>query len=271
MTPDELDEMLHADTPESAKIWESIARSAQLFSTPLFSLKNTTNGDQLELAGSGTYVRQGERYFILTAAHVWYKALREADHIGVVLREVDDHRCLIESKKITPHGPAHPVTWNDLGPDIIFLEIPPNRVGEIKAFKGFYEMEAGLKAMVEVDRSEAYLLVGTPSELGSYTQTHASVQLLGLWDGAPVAFKTDDWDYFDFNAKLDPGTPTKSFGGVSGGGLWRVQIYPNAQSGEVESTVVLEGVAFWEKGTSQGQGVIRCHGVESIRKVLEGC
>jgi hypothetical protein len=271
MTADELDELLHAKTIGATKIWESIARGAQLYSTPLFSLKLTSDGDRLDLAGSGTYIREGERYFILTAAHVWHNVLKDSDFVGVTLREIDDHRCFIETKAIVPRGPVRPEVWNNLGPDIVSLEIPPSRVGEIKALRGFYEMDGGLKAMVKVDRSEAYLLVGTPGELGSFTQNHASVQLLGLWDGVPVAFKAGDLDYFDFKARLHPDTPAGSFGGVSGGGLWRVQIYPHPESGEVESTVALEGVAFWEHGTSHGQGVIRCHGVESVRKVLEDC
>jgi hypothetical protein len=271
MTADEMDEMLHADTPEATGIWESIARGGQLYSTPLFSLKQTAAGDLLELAGSGTYLRKGERYFILTAAHVWHEMLKDSDFVGVTLREVDDPRCLIETNAISPRGPARPAVWNDLGPDIIALEIPSSRVGEIKAFRGFYEMDGGLKAMVNIDRSEAYLLVGTPCELGTFTQTHASVQLIGLWDGAPKTFKAGEWDYVDFKARLHPDTPAGSFGGVSGGGLWRVQIYPHPETGEVESTVALEGVAFWEHGTSGGQGMIRCHGVESVQKILEQC
>ncbi len=79
------------------------------------------------------------------------------------------------------------------------------------------------------------------------------------------------WDYFDFKARLYPDAPVESFGGVSGGGLWRVQIYPHPESGEVESIVALEGVAFWEDGTSSGQGMIRCYGVEPVRNVLEQC
>ena len=37
------------------------------------------------------------------------------------------------------------------------------------------------------DRNETYLLVGTPSVLGSYTQNHASVELLGMWVVSAVA------------------------------------------------------------------------------------
>jgi hypothetical protein len=48
-----------------------------------------------------------------------------------------------------------------MGPDIIPLEIPVAKVGEIKAFRGFYEMDAGAMAMVKVDRSKTYLLAET--------------------------------------------------------------------------------------------------------------
>lgn len=60
------------------------------------------------------------------------------------------------------------------------------------------------------------------------------------------------------------------FGGVSGGGLWRVQIYHSPESGHIESKVVLEGIAFYELGTGNGKGIVRCHGVQSIEKALAG-
>ena len=181
MTLDELDEKLDAKTPEAARLWAMFARGAQIYSTPLFSLKKTDEGHELNLTGSGTFVRQGDRYFILTAGHVWHEMLKKADFVGVTLREVHDHTCFIETKAIVPSGPDRPASWNEWGPDIIFLEIPAAGVGEIKAFKGFYEMDARMKAMIKADRNETYLLVGTPKVLGSYTQTYASVQLLGMW------------------------------------------------------------------------------------------
>ena len=269
MTLEEMEAKLDAKDGKAAKLWESMARDAMVYSTPLFAYKKTENGDSLEFAGSGTFIKEGERHFILTARHVWQLKLKDSDAVGVALREGQDHRFFIETKAITPYGPKHPLIWNGLGPDIVALELPPNVVGTTKAMRGFYELDGGLKAMVQVSRNEAYLLMGTPKVLGSYTQQHASVQVLGMWDGKPVSFTEGDWDYFDFNAAIHPPTPTNTFGGVSGGGLWRVQIYPHPERDEVASTVVLEGVAFFELGTYEGKGIIRCHGVNSIRKVLE--
>ena len=269
MTLEEMEARLDAKDQEAGELWVSMARGALIYSTPLFSFRNTDEGERLYFAGSGTFIREGDRYFILTARHVWQDSLKNGNAVGVTLREVDDHRCFIETKAITPYGPALSTPRTNIGPDIVALEIPPSAVGTIKAMRGFYEMDGGLKAMVNGSRNEAYLLMGTPEVLGTYTPQHASVQIHGMWDGAISPFTEGEWDYFDFNGALPEGTPGNTFGGVSGGGLWRVQIYPHPEKDEVASTVVLEGVAFYELGTTRGKGVIRCHGVNSIRGVLE--
>jgi hypothetical protein len=268
MTLEEMEAKLDAKDEEASKLWMSMARDALVYSTPLFSLRKTDQGELLDFAGSGTFVREGERYFILTARHVWENMLKDGDALGVALREVHDHRHFIETKAITPYGPKAPNEWNDLGPDIAALEIPLSAVGTIKAMRGFYEMDGGLKAMVNSSRNEAYLLMGTPGVLGAYTPQHASVQIYGMWDGTISPFTEGEWDYFDFKGALPEGTAGNTFGGVSGGGLWRVQIYPHPDRDEIASTVVLEGVAFYQLGTTSGKGIIRCHGVSSVRKVL---
>ena len=269
MTLDELEAKLDANTPEAQALWNTLARGAQMYSTPLFALSKTAQGDLLKLAGSGTLLAKGDTQYILTAAHVWHEMLKSADYVGVTLREVYDHTCLLETASIVPYGPERPASWGAWGPDLILLGIPAVRVGEIKAFKVFYEMDAGLSAMVTYDRNETYLLAGTPVVLGSYTQNHASVQLLGMWVGTPQLYTHEGWDYFDVKAALHPPSEANTFGGVSGGGLWRVQIYSAPETDRVESAVALEGVAFYELGTTKGEGIIRCHGIQSIREALD--
>jgi hypothetical protein len=269
MTIEELEAAIFAKTPEADQLWKTFAREAQMYSTPLFALVKAPRGDLLKLAGSGTLLAKGDHHYILTAAHVWHEVLKEADFVGVTLREIYDHTCLIETSSIVAHEPEHPGKWGEWGPDVILLQIPAVRVGEIKAFKVFYEMDAGLKAMVTCDRNETYLLVGTPEVLGSYTQNHASVQLLAMWVGAPQLYTRGGWDYFDVEAALHPPSVANTFGGVSGGGLWRVQIYAEPDTGQIVSKMTLEGLAFYELGTKNSKGVIRCHGVQAIRRALD--
>jgi hypothetical protein len=268
MTFEEMEAKLDRAHPDAHQTWDAIGREALTYSTPLFSVENTENGEKLKFAGTGTFLRQGERYFVLTARHVWQE-LKDRPAMGVALREGQDHRYFIETKAITPRGPERPSFWTELGPDIVLLEVPLSAVGTIKASRGFYEMDGGLKAMAKGDRNETFLLMGTPEVLGKYTQRHASVRILGMWDSEPKEFTEGDWDYVDFKAQIHPESDVKSFGGVSGGGLWRVQMYPRPDSDEIASTIALEGVAFWELGTSGGKGVVRCHGLASVRKVLE--
>lgn len=270
MTIEELEAAIFAKTPEADQLWMTFAREAQMYSTPLFALVKTPQGDLLKLAGSGTLLAKGNHHYILTAAHVWHEVLKEADFVGVTLRETYDHTCLIETSSIVAHEPEHPAKWSEWGPDVILLQLPAVRVGEIKAFKVFYEMDAGRKAMVTCDRNETYLLAGTPEVLGSYTQNHASVQLLAMWVGNPQPYTRAGWDYFDVEAALHPPSEAKTFGGVSGGGLWRVQIYADPDTGKIASKMTLEGVAYYELGTKDGKGVIRCHGVQSIHRALDG-
>lgn len=269
MTIEELEAAIFAKTSEAEELWKAFAREAQMYSTPLFALAKAPHVAPLKLAGSGTLLMKGNYHYILTAGHVWHEVLKEADFVGVTLREIYDHTCLLETASIIAYEPEHPAEWGAWGPDVILLQIPSVRVGEIKAFKVFYEMDAGLKAMVTCDRNETYLLVGTPEVLGSYTQNHASVQLLAMWVGAPRPYTREGWDYFDVEAALQPSSEANTFGGVSGGGLWRVQIYSQPYTGQIASTMILEGQAFYELGTKNGKGVIRCHGAQSIRKALD--
>ena len=92
MTLEEMEAKLDAKDEQSAKLWESMARDAMIYSSPLFALKGAGPDESLEFAGSGTFVREGERYFILTARHVWQLKLKESDAVGVVLRVGESNR-----------------------------------------------------------------------------------------------------------------------------------------------------------------------------------
>jgi len=265
---DELDAALNKNDEESLARWSQIARSAQMYSTPLFALSAKHQGDLLTLAGSGTFLAYNDSYYILTAAHVWYERLRHADKIGVTLREHYDHACFLDRNMLVLFGPEKPVSWNEWGPDLVLLRIPPARVGEINAFKVFYDLDAGLRFQAKGERTETYLLVGTPKALGEYKQNHASVELMGFWVGLPVPFDHEGRTYIDVKAAIPPPSDVTTFGGVSGGGLWRVQIFCDEVTGKIDQRAILEGVAFYEFNVSSGCGTIRCHGIASIREVL---
>ena len=264
MTLDELD----SSTPASTEQWNQIARDSSIHTVTLFALSASSSGDVLKLAGTGTLIAYKDANYILTAAHVWHDVLEKADRLGITLREVYDHKCLMETETIIASGPDRPNAWNEWGPDVVFLRIPTVRVGEIKAFRAFYRLPSEEKSVLKGEHTKSHLLVGTPEALGTYKQNHASVQTMHLWVTPPIRYARNGFDYLDVEARLPPPSKVESLGGMSGGGLWKVKIYSDPVTGNIVSEAALDGVAFWERDVKDGSGVVRCHGPESIRSAL---
>jgi hypothetical protein len=78
-----------------------------------------------------------------------------------------------------------------------------------------------------------------------------------------------DFDYLDFRIPVNLlGEDRNSFGGLSGGGVWRIWVFTadNARGFEAEAT--LFGVAFHQSQIVDGERSIRCHGPKSLARAL---
>lgn len=270
MTLDELEKLLDINDPGAMEHWNKIVRDTGMYTVALFAQLDSSSGDVLALAGTGTLVVVADEHYILTAHHVWDKVLRGARAVGVSLREHDDHRYFMDVRAIIPSGLPNPVKWGEWGPDLVFLRIPPAYVGDIEAFRVFYRLPEPQTQKVVVDSLETRLLMGTPHDLGEFTQTHADVQILALNVREPAICERDGIDYLDVEARPVPTIQVRSFGGFSGGGLWTVDVYSHPTTGKIDSVAKLEGVAFYELDVKDGHGIIRCHGRKSIDAALSG-
>jgi hypothetical protein len=263
----ELDKALDHSNPTSKAEWDRIARDSAMHAVALFAEGDSANGARPELVGSGTLVVVADGHYILTAAHVWEKlALRR--RLGISLRLTgDDHSFMIDTNVIVPFGPPMSTHWTEWGPDIAFLRIPPIYVGSIKASsRVFYRLPEEDGLVVQADRHEAFLLLGTP---GGLMQNPWSAILQPLWTGVPIPRWHDEFDYWDVQSRLAvPVTSNISFKGLSGGGLWRVQVYIDSSTGKIDSKPILHGVAFWQHGVLCGSGFMRCHGPGTIRMTM---
>ena len=112
--------------------------------------------------------------------------------------------------------------------------------------------------------------MGAPGEFGKYTPTHAEVNINRFFsDVSAKPYRHGDFDYVDLKEDTTfPGVP-KDFGGVSGGGLWRVQVFGSPGNAEIRRKWSLEGVAFYQLKISDSQMVIRCHGQDNIRAAMK--
>lgn len=261
----EIENSLNLSNPGAMAHWDQIIRDTGMYTTALFAISGSPNGDILQLAGTGTLVVVEETHYILTAAHVWREYLKDSDSIGISLREKHTHKCLVETHALVLGNHIMTGGWNEWGPDLVFLKLPEVKVPEIEAFRVFYrlpdkEVQIPIQGCLETD-----ILMGVPYALGSFEQNHASVAIVGFTVNNLVQLSHDGVDYIDADVSLTPLTTTaKSFGGVSGGGLWRVRIFTNPTSGKIDSIAFLEGVAFYELDVVNGRGLVRCHTLASV-------
>ncbi len=157
--------------------------------------------------------------------------------------------------------------WNEWGPDIAFLRIPSEFVGGITAFQVFEDLKKPPK-LLGVESLECWVAMGTPEELGTFTPTHAEVQINGDFVD-PRSQSHGEHDYYDFEVDTQREGMPKSFGGFSGGGLWRVLVYYSPLTGKVDWAQRLKGVSFWQSPIVEGRRMIRCHGPASILALVE--
>ena len=138
-------------------------------------------------------------------------------------------------------------------------------------YRAFYNLTKPRQTTLDVDYVEARVLMGTPEASAEFTQTHADhLQINGLFlDVHPPRETRGDFDYLDFDVDVSfPGLP-EHFGGVSGGGLWKLLIYCSTSTGEIRWLWVPEGVAFHQSALANRHRIIRCHGQQSILAALQ--
>jgi hypothetical protein len=247
---------------------QRIVRNLGSSTVALFAVFDSHGTDLLKLAGTGTLAVVDGLYGILTAAHVWEDVLKSAVKLGITLTDNINHKYLMDVSGIVPTVIRDNASgWNEWGPDIAFLRIPSEYVGGIKAFQDFEDLKKPPKPL-GVESLECWVAMGTPEELGTFTQTHASVQISGDFVD-PRSYSRGEHDYYDFEIDTGRAGMPQSFGGFSGGGLWRVLVYQSAETGKVDWAQRLKGVIFWQSPLLEGRRMMRCHGPQSIVSLVQ--
>lgn len=257
---------LEAAMRTDSDLRESIGRSIGTSSVALLALLQNRGSHQLELAGSGTLVVLKGVYYILTAAHVWEEVLKSALRLGVTMTDNIDHKLWIDINFVIPtlckqDGP----TWTEWGPDLALLRIPPEYVGGIEAFHVFEDVATPGKPL-NAACLESWMLTGAPKELGTFSALHADLQIRSTFV-SPRYHRCGEHDYFDVLMDTTASDTPESFGGVSGGGLWRIMAYISPTTGKIDWSQRLKGVAFYEFPLKDGARVLRCHGPSSLSAV----
>jgi len=271
MTLKDVQDLFCGSGQETIDLHFKIVRDIGAHTVALFAVSVPDGFDHLELAGSGTLVTTGDSYWILTAAHVWIEKLKGAKTLGISLRTNTNHHFPMEIDTIAACGLDIPGKWNEWGPDLMLLRIPPVHVGTIEANKSFFYLGPQSRPPLKTDHLETSFLLGCPYGLGTYTQVHADVEIRGFPVNEMGNHIHGGIDYLDVDAYVHDPSTMKSLGGVSGGGLWKVKIFIDHSTGKPDWVLDLEGVAFWGFPIDGTKAIVRCHALESIRSAISRC
>lgn len=229
--------------------------------------------DQPSLLGSGVLVAVGGKRAILTADHVAERLKQEG--------RID----LISFGGTTPRVPVI------VAAQFLFVRVGPGRGGRagpdlaVILFKD-EALASGLAAkqsFVNLDRRKAealspqadlrdgfWLTVGYVDEFtvrgpgDTPGSTKSGFGLLISLGGPKEIEGAGEFDYFECPVEYIPGQPTpKNFGGMSGGGMWRVPFTEDSEGKFAPLPPIFSGVVFFQDTNDTGT-TLRAHAVRSV-------
>jgi len=256
------------------------------YTVPLYAYENNEGKPKnIRAIGTGTLIKVGTRYGILTAHHVVHRIVpkldlhENSDHVLILLMIVDGEYLKIPGGIITEIEIGTPLI-DEFGPDLTFLSIPVgNELGTLKAKKTFWSLNGNLDVLKKYQFNKKTMLctMGSPGIYQDINQVRPSE--IRIDSGTFGYFGTHEFsvmhlvnslEFIDTSIDYDfnPALP-RSFGGVSGGGLWAFRIGPNSDGEREMNNMMFCGVAFYQCDTIDNKTSIRHHfGYSFYRAVL---
>ena len=255
------------DLPEA--LTERVHREVRYCGVSLIA--TTTKDDQRAVPCAGTLVSIGGMPGILTARHVW-EAVEGRGVLGVFL---NDRTLRIPVSTIHAVSPDYssqlPDDKSARIPDIAFLAL----THEHRAI-----VESRGRAFYDIDRRRERALLATSLDEGFCVAAGTLEQLtdrearkvcsFNYATGLDRVISHQSWDflYVHLNVEENPVLPVATFGGMSGGGIWRARYSVSAQKDFSLIDLALIGVTFLE--TAEPGRQLVAHGPTSIYRLLFG-
>ena len=86
--------------------------------------------------------------------------------------------------------------------------------------------------------------------------------------GVEKEYRVGNYDYLELEVHYNKDSQVpKSFGGVSGGGLWHVPLQKSKEGKITPQEMIFSGVAFYQSSMIGNIRTIKCHGRRSIYKI----
>lgn len=217
------------------------------------------NQEVAEPMGTGTFVKHGRLYGILTAGHVLAQ-FGENETIGLV--RFPSIQPALQNRRLNLGLTKRVSDWNGNecdAPDIAFVSIPEIEARDLEAVGAvFYNLGIArdFKPSSPANRMvTCYALVGVVGEWteegpAAYTKGK-KIEVGGLFGAAKAVrpFKEEGRDLVEVEISYETGPRIpKSYGGVSGGALWELHVEVTSALAIVKTNKTLHGVAFRQSG-----------------------
>jgi hypothetical protein len=231
--------------------------------------------------GSGTLIKCGNLWGILTAHHVLHRteppldlSLSSTHKLLLVIRE-SSHSFEIPAKYLREIEIGIPVS-DDEGPDLTFLELPQGEeLGTLKAIKSFWSLDHDIENRLASALKDdgVWIKIGIPHEsLMVQQESEDTVQIsskLVSYFGSATSdrrYESEGFDFVNMEAYYNGNdTLPDSFAGVSGGGLWKIEIHGDSiGSNLTHRNPIFCGVPFYQEEIIDGMRIVRCHYARSI-------
>ncbi len=262
------------------ELFEAISADLIRYSIGFVRIDNTPLGPDIVLLGSGTLIKVGVTYAVLTAHHV-LEVLPITGRLGVILSD-SMHQDSIDTEGLNYLKIARGPKGTDR-PDIGAIILAPNIAASIQANqanKVFYNLESRRDFLLNAPPPlcngvwfvNGYIAEGTITihDHDRYSLIKGFQNLSGQCSPNP-AVVVGNHDYFSFpvghgGRSIAP----NRFGGISGGGLWQIPLILDSNGNLCHKSPLLSGVVFYEEyDTVDGPAVMcHCHGRLSLYQVV---
>jgi hypothetical protein len=223
--------------------------------------------------GSGTLVMVDGRGCFLTAHHVVFgkgkrKGLLAFERLCIWTSRQGQQPLL--PRELFTGVPIASPHMKAGEPDLGALLLPQNVTAALSTYqKAFYNLDRRSTPDLEKEAAKPgalIVLAGAPAEyIESTPNGRVGTLLLGY--GRTVTIKRrHGFTFLSLRVRYDPpANPPKTFGGMSGGGVWVVPTAPDEHGApRVNASALLVGVAFREIARQGKVTSVRCHGPSDI-------
>lgn len=256
-------------------VFESIWQRLSEYTIGFLRVKDTPRGQDADLLGSGTLIQVGSTRAILTAHHV-VDVLPTEGRLGLILsRNLSQHTIDVQGLSYLKIASGK---VDSEGPDLAAVIISPTIASSIGAIKSFYNLTNHRDHMLAeppdiqegVWINNGFVAEMTIQEEGrnGYSSIKGFFMLSGAGGPENQPVEREEYDYISLPVTYskEPGVPT-SFGGMSGGGLWQVQLITGPRGKIKPNAFLLSGVVFYQEGPINQRSDLICHGRSSVYQV----